>query len=468
MITIEQIDEWAKVPAETPNLEFKEAKNNFDSKKLVRYCVAIANEGGGHLVLGMADNPPRTIVGTSAFADLQRVAGNIFDRLRFRVEVQEISHPDGRVLVFRIPSRPRGNAYEYEGAYLMRVGESLVGMSSDQLRQIFAEGAPDWLNGTEKSNVSKADIVRLLDTQTYFDLLDRPYPTTQTQVVERILEGRLIEKQHNSYSISRLGALLLAKSLNDFPDMKLKAPRVVVYEGKTKLSTRSDMTGDKGYAVGFQGLVDYIENLLPQNEVVKNALRHSMKLVPAEIIRELAANALIHQDFDVHGASVMVEIYEDRVEFSNPGLPIVEVERFIDGYQSRNEKLADLMRRMGICEVKGSGIDRVVHAAEELQLPAPVFRSESNRTSVTVFGAKSFEDMNRDERVRACFQHCVLKYVASETMTNSSLRTRFKLSAAKASSMSQLIAATIDDGLIKADSTMGSSRKYARYLPYWA
>jgi predicted HTH transcriptional regulator len=186
------------------------------------------------------------------------------------------------------------------------------------------------------------------------------------------------------------------------------------------------------------------------------------------VIRELVANALIHQDFMVGGASVMVEVYSNRVEISNPGEPIVPVERFIDGYQSRNERLADLMRRMHICEEKSSGIDRVVQAAEVFQLPAPDFRSGHRRTVATIYGPKPFEEMDRNDRVRACYQHCALKWVMSERMTNQSLRERFHLGEDKAAIASQIISATIEAELIKADESVGGSRKFARYLPFWA
>ncbi len=147
---------------------------------------------------------------------------------------------------------------------------------------------------------------------------------------------------------------------------------------------------------------------------------------------------------------------------------LVPLERFIDGYQSRNERLADLMRRMGICEEKSSGIDRVVQAAELFQLPAPDFRSGFRRTTVTIFGPRPFEEMDRNDRVRACYQHCALKWVMSEHMTNQSLRERFHLGDDKAAIASQVIAATTEAGLIKADESVGGSRKFARYLPFWA
>jgi ATP-dependent DNA helicase RecG len=168
------------------------------------------------------------------------------------------------------------------------------------------------------------------------------------------------------------------------------------------------------------------------------------------------------------GVSMMVEIYSNRVEISNPGEPIVSVERFIDSNESPNERLALLMRRMRICEEKGSGIDKVFDAVEASQLPAPDFRVEHNRTAVTIYGPKDLEAMDRDDRIRSCYQHCALKYVMGEHMTNRTLRDRFRLPETKSAMVSLVISATIEEGHVKPDERVGSSRKYARYLPTWA
>jgi ATP-dependent DNA helicase RecG len=466
--TSEQIDLWRQSASENQNLEFKEAKSQFDGRRLHEYCVALANEGGGVLLLGIADKPPRPVVGTQAFPDIVAAAEKLFQAIGFRVDIEEVTHPAGRVLVFHIPSRPRGTAYHLDGKYLMRSGEALVPMSEDQLRRIFSEGGPDWLDEDSKTGLDAQQIIELLDTQTFFELLKLPYPTDRTGVIDRLIGERLIHEQGGAYSIHRLGALLLARKLDEFADIARKAPRAVVYTGTSKLETRLDRTGSRGYAVGFQGLVRFVMDQLPQNEVIEDALRKEVKLVPEVVIRELVANSLIHQDFSIGGASVMVEIYQNRVEISNPGEPIVPVERFIDGYQSRNERLADLMRRLGICEEKSSGIDRVVQAAEVYQLPAPDFRAGHRRTTVTIYGPKPFEEMDRNDRVRACYQHCALRWVMAERMTNQSLRERFHLGEDKAAIASQIIAATIEAGLVKPDESVGGSRKFARYLPFWA
>lgn len=465
----EQIDLWRSVPSEDPRLEFKEAKNQYDNDKLYGYCVAIANDGGGHLILGVANTPPREIVGTRAFSNPIAMAEKIFHKLGFRVDVEEVQHPSGRVLVFQIPSRPLGTAYHLDGKYLMRCGEQLVPMSEDQLRRIFKEGEPDWLEEHSKTGLSAQQVLDLLDTDGFLQLLHLPPKSDSASVIDGLRQERLVDDELTGFAIRRLGALLMAKDLRQFDDLRRKAPRVLVYAQSSKIeTTQIDRTMTKGYAVGFQELVRFVGDRLPQNEVIEEAIRKKVQLVPDIVVRELIANALIHQDFTIGGTSVMIEIYPNRFEVSNPGLPVVPVERFIDGYQSRNERLADLMRRMGICEEKSSGIDRVVHCAEVYQLPAPDFTETHQRTLVVVAGPQPFEDMDRDARIRACYQHCALKWVMSGHMTNRSLRERFHLPESKSVNVSQVIATTVEARLIKPDQRAGDSRRLARYLPFWA
>ncbi len=467
MITEEQIDLWRQEPSEHRSLEFKEAKSQYDKGKLFEYCVALANEGGGHLVLGVADAAPRAVVGTRAFSNPVKIEEEIYKKLGFRVDVEEVMHPDGRVLVFIIPGRPQGSPYHLEGSYLMRSGASLVPMTPERLRAIFAEGQPDWGEEASRTGLTAQQVIHLLDTQAFFDLLKQPYPTTQARVIERLVADKLVDRKSDGYVIRRVGALLLAKDLNEFPGLARKAPRVIVYNGTNKLDVRLDQPGKKGYAAGFQALVHFVMGQLPQNEIIENALRKKVKLLPDDGIRELIANALVHQDLTMSGASPTIEVYSNRVEISNPGEPLVPVEHFIDGFQSRNEHLAALMRRMHICEERSSGVDRVVTLAEEWQLPAPYFGILHQRTIVAIYGPKPFEEMDKDDRIRACYQHCVLKYVMSERMMNVSLRERFGLPDGKQAIVSQIINATVEAGLIKPDGN-GESRRYAKYVPAWA
>jgi len=395
MITLENLEKWLNAPAETERLEFKEAKQQFDKTKLLRYYMALANEGGGYLVLGITDKSPRRVVGSQAF-----------------------------------PS-------------------------------------PTALNEIKARIVD--NVIALLDTQTYFELLEIPYPTSRDAVLERLQNQDLIKQTAQGWTITNLAAILLAKKLDAFSStLARKAPRVVIYEGINKLQTRDDKTGNRGYAVSFERLVDFVHSAAPQNRFIEEVVREEVKMFPKQALRELIANALVHQDFLATGASVMIEMYSDRIEISNPGIPPIKVERFIDEYRSRNEQLADIMRRFGICEEKGSGIDKVVSAAELFQLPAPDFRVGDTRTTAILFAHQDFADMSKPDRVRACYQHCCLLYVSNQRMSNQTLRDRFRLSESKPVIVSQIIGATKEDGWIKTDESESTSTRYARYLPFWA
>ena len=203
--TIQQIDAWRAAHSEHQTLEFKEAKKQFDNRKLYKYCVALANEGGGYLLLGIEDQPPRKVVGTAAFNDPVEMAAKMFQTLDFRVEIEAVQHPDGRVLVFHIPGRPHGTAYHFEGAYLMRAGEELVPMSEDRLRAIFAEGQPDWFSQAALTACDDDKVVQLLDTQSYFDLLHLPYPVNRAGVLERFEGEKLIQREGGGWMITNLG-----------------------------------------------------------------------------------------------------------------------------------------------------------------------------------------------------------------------------------------------------------------------
>lgn len=465
--TAKAIDQLLTVPCEHERLEFKEAKQQFDTTKLLRYCVALANEGGGELVLGVSDRPPRRVVGTQAFGDLGSIKARIVEALRIRVQIEEVTHPDGRVLVFTVPSRPAGTAIAFEGAYLMRAGEDMLPMTEDMLRRIFDEGRPDFFSRPAMSNLSADDVIRLLDTQSLFDLFKLPYPAAREGVLARCKSEQLIESRDSGWDITNLGALLLAKDLREFEGLQRKAARVIVYRGANKVDTVRDQLVSKGYAVGFEGLIGYINDQLPANEVIGQALRADVRMYPELAIRELVANALIHQDVEDSGSFVMIEIYVDRIEISNPGKPLIPPDRFIDEYKSRNERMADLMRRLGICEEKSSGIDKVVFLVEAWQLPAPDFRVGERNTTVVLFAHKVFDDMDRGERVRACYQHACLRYVSNQKLTNQSLRERFKLPESKAETTSRIISDAVDEGLIKLDDPESRSRRYAKYVPYW-
>jgi ATP-dependent DNA helicase RecG len=356
---------------------------------------------------------------------------------------------------------------------LRRAVDSMISEASQVVAPILSSSTTDhsndWLDRLAIAHTTSDNVISLLDTQAYFDLMRLPYPTQQSGVLDRLSSEGLIRPIPNGWEITNLAAIMLAKKLDAFsPALARKAPRVVIYEGTNKILTKDDKQGNRGYAVGFEALVDFVHSAAPKNRFIEEAVRKEVKMFPKQSLRELIANALIHQDFLMTGVSVMIEMYEDRVEISNPGRPPIHVERFIDEYRSRNERLADLMRRLGICEEKGSGIDKVVSASEVFQLPAPDFRVSELRTTAVLYAHQELEQMDRNDRIRACYQHCCLRYVMNEQMNNQSLRERFRLSEKKVATVSSIITATLESEKIKLADPSQTSTRYRNYLPYWA
>ena len=467
--SVEQIDRWLIATSETQVLEFKEAKNQFDGTKLCKYCVAIANEGGGHLLFGITDKHPRKVVGSAACNDPVGMASKLFEQLGFRVDIDEVAHPDGRVVVFHIPNRPRGTAYSHEGAYLCRIGEELKPMSEDRLRVIFSEGKAEFVDQLAREACSEEDVVRLLDTQAYFDLRERPYPSARTEVLSTFAGKGFITPSDSGYSITNLGALLFAKNLADFRGLDRKAVRVIVYEGTTKAKVKGgkDITGRKGYAAGFNDLVNYIHGQLPASEEIQTALRKTTYAYPKKAIRELVGNAIVHQDLGETGTGVTVEIYDDRIEITNPGLPILPVDRFIDENQSRNESFAATLRALRICDERGHGIDEVVSHIEAFQLPPYFCRLGSRHTTIVLSRYKQLRELTPDERNQAVYQHCCLRYVNNRITNNESIRERFGIEKQNASQASRLLNDAVEKKLIR-PLDPDAANKLMRYVPYWA
>ncbi len=312
-------------------------------------------------------------------------------------------------------------------------------------------------------------VLQLIDYPAYFELLGRPLPANRSRILEALASEKLICRcDAGDWNITNLGAILFAKKLGDMPGLRRKAMRVIQYRGHDRTRTLREQVGDKGYAPGFEGLIRFINALLPSNEVIEEALRKTVPEFPELVVRELLANALVHQDFTVTGAGPMVEIFEDRIEVTNPGAPLVDARRFVDTPpHSRNETLASFMRRIGICEERGSGWDKIVSVSEFYQLPAPLVEVPNDHTRVVLFAPRPLSKMDRADRVRAVYLHACLRYVNREYVTNTSVRGRFGLEGKNTAKASRLIAESLEEGAILSDDPT-APRRLMRYVPWWA
>lgn len=320
-----------------------------------------------------------------------------------------------------------------------------------------------------KTNISADKILELLDFSAYFEMTGQKMPFNQNSILEKLIQEEFIEKSESLYNIKNLGAILFAKNLEQFDNLSRKVTRVIIYKGKGRLETIKEHQSKKGFAVGFDDLVNYVNDQLPTNEEIGTSFRKEVRMYPKIAIRELVANALIHQDFSIRGTSVMVEIFAGRVEITNPGNPLIDTLRFIDHNPfSRNEKLASFMRRINLCEERGTGIDKVITECELYQLPAPKFQGEEMFTRVYLYAPRELREMDKQDKIRATYQHCCLKYVFDEFMTNQSLRERFKIEKKNYPMVSKIMKDALTSGMIKEFDTENKAKRYTKYIPFWA
>lgn len=474
------LDKLLRLSKETEWLEFKHNFHSFEEVgeelSALSNSACLHNQSCGYLIYGVED-ANHAVLGTD-FIPSKKKEGN--EDCEHWINQRLNPKPDFKILEFKHEGKPvtifQIDAANMQPVDFMHEAYIRVGSIKRKLREFPEKERKIWKKFNQpvfekniaKAGVSEQEVIDLLDTQSFFELIQLPYPSTRHGVLERFQLEQLIRSTEEGWVITNLGALLFAKKLTDFPEIVRKAMRVVLYDGKNKINTKKDILGVKGYAVGFEGLIRFIDDQLPANEVITKALRQNVKLYPEIAIREIVANALIHQDFTIGGAAPIVEIYSDRIEISNPGIPLINPLRFIDEYQSRNEILASLMRRLRICEEKGSGVDKVIFYAEMYQLPAPDFRVSEKHTTVILFSQQSLNEMDKNDRIRACYQHCVLKYVSNEKMTNQTLRERFKIEEQNAAIASRIIKETQEAKLIKFEDPENKSPKLNRYIPVWA
>ena len=474
--------ELADLPAESEWVEFK--RDNAAPETTGRNVSALANgaalngKSSAYIVWGIEDST-HEIVGTNFYPAKSRIGNEPLENwlhsllspgidLRFH----EVAFDERRVAILEIQPATH-QPIAFKGDEYVRVGESTRRLRDYPERErslwrIFDRTLFE--RGMAVERLSAEDVLLRLNYPIYFDLLDMPPPDGRAAILDALrMDDLVAPSEAGGWNITNLGAILFAKNLNDFPRLGRKAMRVVEYEGSGRFNSLREQTSEVGYAVGLDRIVDYIMTLVPSRQVIEGALRRTITKFPELAIRELVANALIHQDFTVTGAGPLLAIFDDRIEITNPGAPLVDTNRFVDAPpKSRNEALSAHMRRFGFCEEEGTGIDKVVAEVEKAQLPAPLFEeAPGDFTRVTLYARKPLSEMDRHERVRACYHHASLCYVTNQRMTNATLRSRLGILKQNSAQASRILRQAQDDGFIVVrDSDSGPRNRY--YIPAWA
>jgi len=369
-VSVETLQEWLDAK-EDEHLECKEVKNNFHFETLVKYCVALANEGGGKMILGVTDQPPRRVVGSQAFQDLERTKGGLIERLRLRVDVEELRHPNGRVLVFHVPSRPIGMPLQYAGAYWMRGGQDLIPMTPDLLQRIFAEAGPDF--SAETCAPARLDDLDPSSIETLRQLWQRKSPDLDiaTRSVDQLLaDAELVVDGRVTYA-----ALILLGKREALGRHLAQAEVIFEYRSGEAPGPAADR---HEFRQGFLPVLDEVWRLIN----LRNDRQHFQQGlfvwdVPTfneRVVREAVLNAVSHRDYRLAG-SIFVRQYPRRIEIVSPGgfPPGITPENILRQQSPRNRRVAEVLGKCGLVERAGQGFDLIFRECIRQSKPLPDF-----------------------------------------------------------------------------------------------
>ena len=467
-------DSLYPVPTELNDIDWKSSLSP-KKERLAQHICAFSNlKGGGILVFGVNNDGAISSFPKTSIDETVTLLGNIANNnLSSPIQIEhDVLEFQGCSLLFvyipeqsERPIHMRGKSI-FE-SYIRSAGQT-VKMSQLQVRTMIAESRGLKFEQTiALNNLSKEQVLSLLNYRKYFELIGKSTPINIDIILERLQEQSFCKQDETGWSITNLGAILFATSLKSFPTLTGREVIIRKYIGTNNRQQEFEHHSKYGYAVGFEALTDYIMAQTSSESI--ETLREPIPTYPKIAIREFIANALVHQDFAIEGLPISIEIFANRIVITNPGAPLSDINRLIDlPPNSRNELLAQSLFYLGICERRGSGIDRAIEAIEKMGLPAAKITKGDNFTKVILYPKKELKDMTKQEKILACYQHACLLNEDSHAINNQSVRERFGLDKSKSSVASRIILDTLDAGYIKLANNDITSRKYATYVPYYA
>lgn len=460
------------IPSELNEIDWKSGLST-KTERLAQHLSAFANQkGGGILVFGVDNNGDLLGVDKQSIDKTVQVLGNIAaNNLDHSISIEHdvLAFRGCSLLFVYVPEQSEKPVYlrskTIYDSFIRSAGQT-VKMSKQQVRTIIAESQGiTFEQGIAKASLFAEDVLSLLNYQKFYQLIKKDVPGSLDSIISALSEFGFCVFNNGFWHITNLGAILFARRLSDFPSLAGREVIVRRYKGSNNRVLDFEQKGSKGYAVGFENLIDFIHTLTGSESI--ETTREIIPTYPRVAIREFVANALVHQDFSINGIPITVEIFDNRLAITNPGAPLNDVNRLIDlPPHSRNEALAQSLFLLNICERRGSGIDRAVEAIEKMYLPAAKITKSDQHTRVLMFPKKELQDMSKQEKVLACYQHACLLYEDNKAINNQSVRERFKLDKNQSSVASRIIADTLDSGFIKYATDI-QSKKYATYIPYY-
>lgn len=357
-------------------LECKRAENRFDLERLAKYAAALANEGGGYVLLGVSDRRPREVIGTAAFPEPGRQCASLFERLRLRVDAAEFAIDGKRVLVFDVPSRPAGRAVSLSGTYWMRAGEALVPMSDERLSEIHRELDPDF--SAEICDGLKMDG---LDHEAIEKFRTRWIARSGNGRVGLLSVAELLQAADlatGDGSITYAALLLLgtpAAVRQHVPDAEL----IYEYRSSEAAGPAQDRVEFRqGFLLTSDILWDRINARNDRQSIQEGFFRREIPTFDEATIREGVLNAVSHRDYRSR-RSVFVVQYPRRMEVVSPGglPPGVTPDNILSQQHPRNRRLAEAMNRIGLVERAGQGVNLMFERSLQQGKQLPDFSGSS-------------------------------------------------------------------------------------------
>lgn len=382
--TSEQFKQYLSAPEGT-RLEFKAAKSSYEFDKLVNYCVALANERGGTMILGVTDKRPRQVVSTSAFPEPGETEASLHRTLGHRIPIEEYHHEGKRVLIVHVPSRLPGTAWQIDGKYLKRAGDALVPMGDQELRAIFAETGPDFT----------AEIVpdagfKDLQPEAVFEFRKRWQRKSGNQRLatmsnEQILHDcSLMDGDAITYA-----ALILLGRPSAITRHLAQAEVIFEYRSSEAAGPAADREEYREPFLLFHDRLWTKINLRNDRQSYQDDFfRYDIPTFDETAIREGILNAICHRDYRL-GGSVFIRQYSRRLEIVSPGgfPPGITLENIADQQNPRNRRLAEALNRCGFIERSGQGVNLMIERAIRQTKPLPDFsRSAAHEVRLTLAG----------------------------------------------------------------------------------
>jgi ATP-dependent DNA helicase RecG len=384
MTTPEQFKSFIDA-VEGTHFEYKEARGSYHFDELVQYCVALANEGGGKILLGVTDRRPRQVVGTAAFSEPGRTEAGIFQRLHRRVVIEEYSHNGLRVLIVHVPSRPVGSAWNDGGVFWMRAGDSLVGMTDEQLQLIHTEAVLDFsAQVCVAAGMSDLDPGAIANFRTLWSKkagIPRILSWTDEQTLasaELTLDGQI-----------SFAALILLGTHSGLGRHLPQAEVVFEYRSSETAGPSPDRSElREGFLLFNDQLWEQINKRNDRQSYQDGFFRFEIPTFDERVIREAILNAVCHRDYRL-GGSVFVRQFSRRLEVVSPGgfPPGITPENILDQQNPRNRRLAEALSKCGMIERAGQGMNIMFERSVMQSKPLPDFSgSAAHEVRLTLLG----------------------------------------------------------------------------------